>query len=912
MNKWVKNRNNQILLLFLILFSALILRLFSLTVVQGEQWRNASDNIRVKQIYMPTLRGEIRDRYGRVLAGNKPSFVVQIVRNNLVDDKINDIAIELISILEANNETYTDNFPILIEEGNFKYTYDKEIQEWLIAYDIPVNYNATEAFDEIRRRYSIDDSLDRFDAQIELQNKYNIYPPISVRNMRYTRDLQKDIFLGQYKIDLSLSAKDAFKEFRRVFQIDDSYSDSEARKIMIIRNELESQGYRKYNPVKLGVGISQQTTIELEEKKMDLPGVEVIVEPIRYYPYDNLASHILGYLGRISEEEKDEYTSLGYLPSDFIGKQGIEKYAEPYLNGSYGITEVEVNASGQFIKVIDEKEPERGKNIYLTIDAELQQVAQNALEHALIELQRGGTFKSKWGDYRFSKAYKNATSGAVVAIDVKTGEILAEASYPDYNPNLFTLGISNKDWASLQDDNPRDPLSPVPLFDTATRTAVQPGSTLKMLVGLAAMDKGLSPYTRLYDGGAIMLGSKSFACSLWNNYRSSHGYVNLMEALEVSCNYYFYDIMSDYDFKRGVSLGTGLKPKDVMDLAEEMGLGQRTGIEISEVAAGVPSEEKNEEATKASLRRLLNNNPDYFGKELAKDEELLEKTIETIVSWIYENPTRGEIINRLTELNVPDENVYNLADIIKYSYFNRARWSTGDILNLAIGQGQHAYTPLQMANYIATLVNGGYRNEVTLIKGIEGEEAAQDKESKRIELKDYSNLDYIKKGMNLVTSGSRGTARGIFSNFPVEVGGKTGTAEVAGYIQPKDEVEYIKTYLRYINSSLSFSQVEAEMDRLLAESNRYNRITAVRQAVINLSKGRVTEARIDSFKQEYENFAWFVSFAPYDDPQIAVAVLLFQGGQGGFAAPIAREVMAEYLGLNDEYEEFYIENRHVK
>ncbi|MCG8482522.1 MAG: penicillin-binding protein, partial [Clostridia bacterium] len=398
MNNWLKDRNNQIMMFIIFLMSVLVIRLFSLTIVQGQEWRDESDNIRVRQIYTSAPRGEIRDRYGRVLAGNKPSFVVQIVRNNLIDEKINDIAIDLLSILENNGDEYVDNFPIHIENGEFYYTYQKSIEKWLLSQDLNIEYSAEEAFIELKNRYGIGEDVDKYDAQIELQNQHGVFPPISVKHMKYLQNLEKDIFLGKYDLELDLTAEETFYKFREKFELEDAYNDSEARKIMIIRNELVSQGYRKFNPVKLAVGVSEQTTITLEEKRRDLPGIEVVVEPIRYYPYGSLAAHVLGYLGKISESEKEKYVKeLGYLASDFIGKEGIEKAGESSLKGIDGVTQVEVDASGRLIKVIEESTPQKGKNIYLTIDAKLQEVAEDALLQALNEIQVGGEFQSKFG-----------------------------------------------------------------------------------------------------------------------------------------------------------------------------------------------------------------------------------------------------------------------------------------------------------------------------------------------------------------------------------------------------------------------------------------------------------------------------------------------------------------------------------
>lgn len=913
MTNWLQTRNNQIWFIIIVLMSMLVIRLFSLTVVQGQQWKNASDNIRIKEIHYTAPRGEIKDRYGRVLAGNKPSFVVQLMGNELKDDKLNSIASTLINTFEKNGDSYIDNFPIMIQNGVYYYTYQKDIESWLLEQEMPLNYTAEQAFNALRERYNISDDLDKYEAQKDLQTVYNVFPDISVKNMKYLEDLEKEAFLQKYNLDTKLSAEAAFKQLREKFKIDSALSREQARKIMIIRDEVFSQGYRKYSPVKIAVGVSQPTIIAIEEKNSDFPGVEVIAEPVRYYPYGNLASHVLGYLGQIAESEKQQYVNQeNYNLNDFIGKEGVEKIYEKTLKGTDGIKSVEVNAKGKLIRTISETAPVKGKDLYLTIDMDLQKTAEESLQKALTEIRRGGTYQSKWGNYHYSQAFPSANAGAVVALDVKTGEVLAMASNPSFDPNLFATGIKAADWEALQSKNPRDPLSPRPLFNTATLTAVQPGSTFKMITGLTAIENGLNPYKQLYDGEYIKLGNKTFGCDAWNLNRSSHGYVDFFTGLEVSCNYYFYDVISAYDYSKKQSLGYDNSISDVMNMAERFGLGRKTGIEIPETVVPVPSEQSKLKSTKALLKNYLRRNAQlYFDNSVTSNETLLNQKITQIISWTEENPSRTETYNRLQKLGVTPSKLYDLTDLCKFTYFNQAKWGIADKLNFAIGQGENAYTPVQMANYIATLSNGGYLNKVTLIQDVGGVKNMSPAPT-RVSLKDYAHLGYAQQATKRIVSGSRGTARGTFTNFPIEVAGKTGTAQRSGKVNPPDEVAYIKQYLGRINPRLSFAQVEAEMNRLMKKYPHVygNKDTAVRQAVLNLSNGKVTESSMDAYKQNYDNFAWFVSYAPYDDPQIAVAVLIFQGGHGNYAAPVAKDIIAQYLKLGQTYTD-YMNSAHI-
>lgn len=913
--KWIKSRNNQILAMVMIMMAILGIRLFGLTVVEGAQWDKAASNISIKSISTSAPRGEILDRYGRVMAGNIPSFTVQFSPGNLTNEQINFVSRNLIRILEENGDNYYDNFPILIENGKFYYTYQKDIENWLASQSMPTNYSAEQAFFEIRWRQNIDEGLDKYDAQAELQSVYNIFPPISVKNMKYLKELDKESFLGRYKLDTSLTAKEAFQALKEKFELPSSISDAEARKIMVVRNELSSQGYRKYIPAKIAGGVSEETIVIVKEKNSDLPGVEVVAESIRYYPNGNTAAHVLGYLGQISESEKSEYVDeKGYKANDLIGREGIEKTLESTLKGKDGTKNVEVNAFGELVRVINETEPQKGKDVYLTIDLELQKTAEAALEQALTEIQKAGTFQSQWGNYKYGTAYKNANVGAVVALDVETGDVLASASYPDFDPNLFASGISKEDWNALQGVNLRDPLSPLPLFNVAARTAVQPGSTFKMVTATAALESGLDPLTRLRDGGAVKLGNRTYGCLVWNRNRSTHGYINLYEALEVSCNYYFFDIATGKDFSKGTSLGfkDPINIKKITSYAEQYGLGLETGIEIPETVVPVPSEERKLAQIKAMLRNVLIGRAEmYFENSLIDDKEKLHENIMTIVSWTEENPTRNELIKRLGTLNVKEDLIETVADLCKFTYFNQATWTTGDELNISIGQGENAYTPLQMTNYVATIGNKGVHNEVSLIKAIEDLGNIKREAGKKIEIKDEKNLEHIIEGMERVVSGSRGSLRSVFANFPVQVAGKTGTAERGGKVNPPDEVEYIKQHLAQINRSLKWEDVEAELVRLMEDyPDIYTtRNYAVRQAVINLSNGKVTSAKIDAYKADYDPFAWVMTLAPADDPKIAVGVLLFQGGTAGYAAPVAREVIAKYLQLDKIYKDYDLDTR---
>lgn len=924
--KFLNSRYYQVIFFVVVLMLILCIRLFVLTVIQEERWAEAATNQNTKEVLLSAPRGEILDRYGRTLAGNKQIFTVTFNASGLSTEQINASAYRTIRLLEKNGDTYVDNFPIKISKsGKFYYTYDSNKKKWLRELGLSKDATAEQAFEKLRSKYEIDPKLDRFDAMDELQNKHGVWPPINVRSMTFTYDTKKEAFISKYGLSVKetdadgnvtkrtdLTAKEAFMALREKYKLDvdenkkplpeeERLSNREARKIFVVREEIKNVEFNKYRSSTIASDVCDQTVAYIEEMGSELKGMEIASETVRTYPNKNLASHILGYMGSISDSQYDTYVKeLGYSSDDLIGKDGIEASMESTLRGSDGIRTILVNSSGDYIETLDETEPVAGQNIYLTIDADLQKTAENTLERAIKAVQTGSIFKSKYGNKSMRK-YANCGSGAVVAIDVKTSELLAMASYPDYDPNIFAEGISTKDWASVQSTNPRDSLAPTPLYSIATRTAVQPGSTFKPVTAVAALKAGLDPNRRIYDGRYIEMGGHKFGCSNYNNGLGSHGYQTLAQGIQNSCNYYFYCIGTgiDWNTKQKNGLGYDITVDDIMEVASEFGLGEKTGIELYETTTPLASKERKMNSMKSSLwSHLYYNSTKYWPKSTYNDEEKLRAEIDTITGWIEENPSRGEIINRVkAQTTVRESRVETLTDICKYSYFNQAEWTYGDEFNIAIGQGDNAYTPLQMASYVATLGNGGKKNQVSIIKGIEGEGERKKAKATQIDVA-QSDLDHVLEGMRLVAK--RGTLAGTFANFPIEVAGKTGTAQRDGYINPKDEVAYVKSHLGSIAPGISWSQVEKTMAKMMKEDpEKYpTENDTVDAALIRVSNKKVTYEKINQYKDTYDHFAWTIALAPADNPKIAVVVLLVQGGVSFNAAPIAREIIGDYLQVD--------------
>ncbi|MDR1292055.1 MAG: hypothetical protein LBJ91_01480 [Clostridiales Family XIII bacterium] len=909
MNAWYHSRNNILIVIFAALIVLVCVRLYIIAGPEGEQWTAEADTNVVRTIRTDAPRGEIYDRNGILVAGNHSSYAVDFSRNEMSNEDVNNSTWALVEILGRHEEKIIDEFPLpLSDDGTMSYAFDNERADWLADNDMPADYTAEQAFDELRNQNNIPAELPLAEAQDELISM-GITPPISVAdsNIRFTQDIAKENFLKQHKVEGTPDAKGAYDSIRELYKIDEQFpdlSESEVRQVIVVRSALTSLGYLRWMPTKIAADLKTETVIELEEKKHDIEGMEIVTESVRYYPEGSTASHVVGYLGKISQDKLDEYEDKGYKASDLIGLSGIESSQEDILRGVDGMRRVQVNMEGEAVRELDETtEARKGNDIALTLDMRLQKVADESLTKALKGIRAGGIFTSEFGEYTFEERSPHAEVGAAVAVNVKTGETLAISSKPDFDPNLFAEGISQKDWDDLQGDNPRDPLAPRPLYNVAALTAVQPGSTFKPMTGIVAQTSGLDPYRNLFDAKTVEIGDHTYSCM------GSHGYVNLFSALEVSCNFYFYDAATGRDWAndgRDLGYAKNISIDKISDYANKFGLGVKTGAEIAETVAPAPTAESKLENTKTMLRiRLMGQAESVFGAKIAKDYDLLSDTVNKIVSWTKENPSVATIRNRLIDLGVKQSKATDVAEECKYTYFNYAQWTTGDEFNIAIGQGENAFTPMQMARYLSTMGNGGELKSMSLIKAVEGEgeRARPDSVDTGVE-KAY--VENVVEGMRRVVSD--GSLVDGMAGLGVSVAGKTGTAQRSGYINPPDEVAYVKEHLAGINSGLRWNDVNKEMNRLMTEFPHLytSKNTAVRKAVMNLSGDGFNEANIDAFKDEYADFSWVMAMAPADDPEIAVVCLIVQGGPSSNASPVVREIIGQYFNLKQQDEQNHL------
>lgn len=956
--------------LILVAFVVILVKILYMTTFKYEHYTELAENKTYKQLLIKAPRGEIKDRYGRLLAGNKNLFTVQVSGDEIKrkdsngKSMANDICLKLINLLEKNNEEYIDEFPIYIQNGKYYYTFDKNIREYKDNNNIPQELDAKESFYYLVDQLVSEGVLTQDDRKLEvskLQKKLNengYYPPILVSKWLFTEQKNKQDWLESYGInDSKITAKKAFYEIRnnKNYKIDKNLSDSDARKILVVRDLIKSQGYSQYNPITIATDISQKTISQLEESAIELPGVSVAVEPVRYYPNTTLASHILGHMGKMPSGQEDKYLNREegktYSKGDTVGISGIEKSYEEQLRGVDGYKKVQVDALGRITRELDVSEPKSGDTVYLSIDKDLQEDTENALKGVLEALRVGGTYKSKYGNKTFSSAAKNAASGAVIAIDAKNGDVLSMASYPNYDPNKFVNGISYEDYQALQPKNKNDVLAANPQVNLATQGVFQPGSTFKMVTGMAAIDNGLSPNYAIQDTGVIRLGgpkSRPFADLIWHKSRSNHGYTDLYKAIQESCNIYFYTIGSGKNYTGGKDPSVKVGAKGIIEYAKKFGLDDYTGLneEIDERKGSVPNMAAKLETTKTLLR-------DYLTKEMANDFTDISKSknpkeyesrIEEIVSWADETKTVGrvEAMERLTKMKVKEDRVETLADSIVFSYLNFAKWSTADTFNISIGQGENQYTPAQMARYVAAIGNGGNLVELSVVdRVISNDYNNVDIDENKVEKIDFNNPEKLKdliEGMKRVST--QGSGKGIFGpNYPISVASKTGTAEKSGKIPTENEVEYLKSHMSSYGVSLDeavklaekmkkarekelteerINEIKEELKRKdlkeeerksleeelkdgvnvkLEDTDKVN-ASYLRKAIKELNP-KITDEKIDSYKESYKSFAWAVAVAPADDPEIAVVAMIPQGESSSNAMLLIREVLGSYFDLDN-------------
>lgn len=477
--------------------------------------------------------------------------------------------------------------------------------------------------------------------------------------------------------------------------------------------------------------LTDEEVAKFAANRYRFPGVDIQARLFRQYPLNELASHLVGYIGRINDRDveriDDEGLTANYKGTDHIGKTGLEQSYESELHGITGYEQVEVDSGGRGVRTLSRTSPTSGNNLVLTLDIKLQEVAEQA-----------------FGENR----------GALVAIEPATGGILAFVSKPGFDPNLFVDGIDLASWDLLNTSPDR------PMVNRALAGTYPPGSTFKPYMALAALELGKrTPQQTIYDPGFFQFGNHRFR----DDKAGGHGTVDMYKSIVASCDTYYY------------MLGNDLGIDNIARFIGQFGFGAKTGIDIEGEATGVlPSQE-------------------WKRRHFKKPEQ--------------------------------------------------QKWYAGETISIGIGQGYNAYTPLQMAQAMATIANNGVIYRPHLVNYIEnirsGERTlVEPKVERAIPLKP-ENIEFIKRALAAVNT--EGTGARAFAKAEYTSAGKTGTAQV-----------------------VALKQNEKYNERNVAERHR--------------------------------DHALFIAFAPLESPKIALAVVVENAGFGArAAAPIARQVLDYYL-----------------
>lgn len=387
-------------------------------------------------------------------------------------------------------------------------------------------------------------------------DKYYDNLPINVEPFSFNSD--DEDYLKRWKknnkINENASAEECFYTLKSKFQIQ-SDSVVDTRKIMTIRNEIAQNGYSNTKAVEICGNLSRESSMELSEKNAQFAGIDIVTEPIISYTSGSLASHILGTVHKISAEELQGKEDT-YDMNDVIGKTGIQYVFEDILKGKNGIRQIDMDIDGTVTGEYIAKEAVAGSDVVLTIDGNIQSVAEKALKDNITKISTGG-FSSR----------SDADAGAVVVMNVKTGEILAMASYPDYEPQLFVNGISNEKYKEYEKTSA--------LYNRAISGAYAPGSIFKMITAVAGLESGaINVNTTINDTGVYPHAHKP-VCWYYTEYGRGHGYLNVSQAIKHSCNYFFYEV--------GNRIGIDVIEK----YAKYFGLGKKTQVELPSESTGV-------------------------------------------------------------------------------------------------------------------------------------------------------------------------------------------------------------------------------------------------------------------------------------------------------------------------------------
>ncbi len=609
----------------------IILRLFKLQIVDGQQYYDDSQRGVLQERTVKAPRGKIVDRNGIPIAINRMGFSVQMAYTKIDTQKRNSMILELVNIFEKNNESYSNG-----------------LNDYFLSKSMEFGPRLQDSEEKVVAWAK--------DIGLELDRNTKITP----------------LYI--------------FNRLKSKYEVSDDYSDEEAAKIVGICYDIQIKGYTVSNPLTLARDVKWETVAEVEERHHEFPGVTTDWEPYRKYIDGYLIGHILGYIRSIDAEEYEALKGKGYGYNDLIGKTGIEKSAEEYLRGIDGLKRVEVDINGRFSETLNWIPAKPGNDVVLTLDLRLQKASYESLERNIKRIsEKGG--EGNYGD---------ANAGAVMVLDVNSGEVLAMVSYPSYDPSVYLAGAADTEAQRKIIELNTDSKN-TPLLNRAIQGLYAPGSTFKPITAIAGLEEGtIKSSETIRDDGVYYIDGMKFECLEYRQGLGTHGNLTIERALATSCNIFFHILGKE----------TGVDNLDKW--AKNFGLGELARIDI-------PNESKGNR-----------NNRDYKVKQTGES------------------------------------------------------WYPADTAQAAIGQLYNQFTPLQLANYVSSIANGGFKYTPHLIKRITKYDGSivleKQPEFEKIPVKPET-IEVVKRGMVAVTNSIDGTAVTVFDSLPYKVAGKTGTAQ---------------------------------------------------------------------------------------------------------------------------------------
>lgn len=493
----IKLRFNSLTTIIYILGIILLLQLFNLQIIHGEEYREQSNTRLTRESTAVAARGSILDRNGNAIVENGMGFSLELYKSKNDNQTLNTTILNIVEVLEKNGDNYKDSFPIKIDDdGNLYYDFETEDKaiSWKKKMKLDVNYTPEQSINALKDKYEI--------------------------------------------------------QYEDINQI---------RKILAIRYQIIQDGYSTTKSITISNSISRESALEFNERSESFPGVSVVVEPIRQYTSGNLASHVVGTIGKISEVKE------GYNTNDYIGKTGIEYLFEKYLKGEDGTKQIDMSVDGTNTEEYVTQDAIEGSDVVLTIDANLQKVTEQALANNIQKINSGG----------FGKKY-STNSGAAVVMNVKTGEVLSMASYPDFNPQDFVGGISAENWEKYNTED-------TPQVNKTMQTAYAPGSIFKMVTAIAGLESGVISTKETINDTGVYPKYTNPKCWIYTDYHRGHGRLNVSGAIQHSCNYFFYETAD----RMGIDT--------LAKYAKYFGLGTKTGIELPNETSGTLASKETKE-----------------------------------------------------------------------------------------------------------------------------------------------------------------------------------------------------------------------------------------------------------------------------------------------------------------------------